>query len=132
MVKKHPNSLANLKRPVKGGPSPNPKGRPPNLFNSQIKQLTAGELAEIANLIVKGNLPALKAIAKSENATVIQVMVASVAVKIITKGDMAALDTLMNRIVGKVKEHVEVTGKSAPQVLVTLPSNGYEVKKLEE
>lgn len=124
----NPKSLKNL-RPIKKGQVLNPKGgqaHDPHL--KLIKMLTQKELAEIGNLVIKNNLDALKAIAKDKNATVIKVMLAAVAVKVIEKGDMHALDILLNRLVGKVKEQVEHLGNVAPQVVVTLPSNGREVK----
>jgi hypothetical protein len=41
-------------------------------------------------------------------------MVASVALKIISKGDMYALDVLLNRLIGKVKDEVLLTGDGNP------------------
>jgi hypothetical protein len=114
----------------KKGQSGNPKGRPPDVLGNQIRQLTAGELAEIANIIVKGNRDQLEQVANSNESSVLQVMVAKIASNIIMRGDMASLDILLNRLVGKVKEKVELTGANGgPQIIVSLPSNGREAKK---
>ena len=100
------------------------------MLGKMMRQLTAEEFAEIANLIIKGSIDELKAIAKDSKQTALRVMIASVAVKVIHKGDMGALDTLLNRLVGKVKERVEVTGANgAPQVIAYIPDNGKAAKE---
>lgn len=115
------------KRWVKGQ-SGNPLGKQTHL-DWKLRQLTRSEFAEIANMIIKGNIVELKKIIKDENSSALHCMVASVAVKCIQKGDMHSLDILLNRMVGKVKEEVELTGDiAAPQVIVSLPSNGREVQ----
>src|SRR4051812_49404796 len=126
-----PQSLANLK-PYKKGQSGNPAGRapdPPEL--KKLKNLTKAELVDVGNLVIKGDHEALKRLAKAPKATVLQRMLASVAVKIIEKGDMHSLDILLNRMVGRVKEEVALTG-NIPQVVVNLPSNGREAKDIDE
>ncbi len=42
----HPNSLANLKRPVKGGPSPNPSGRPKDILTQALRRLVDDDEAK--------------------------------------------------------------------------------------
>jgi hypothetical protein len=114
----------------KKGQSGNPSGKPkedPRL--KMLKNLTKTELVEIGNLVVKGNLTELRAIAKDESCPVIKAMIASIAVKIISKGDVHALDILLNRLIGKVKDEVEHTGRlDMPIVQITMPSNGREKK----
>lgn len=123
------SSLKNLVH-FKKGQSGNPGGRPvdpPEL--KKLKNLTRTELVEVGNLVIKNDLKALKAIGKDENASVLKVMIAAVAVKTIEQGDMYKLDLLLNRLVGKVSDKLELEGAVAPQVIVTLPSNGREVKE---
>lgn len=110
----------------KKGQSGNPAGarkHDPEL--KRLKNLTKHELIEIGNLVIKGNVAELKAIASNPKATVIQTMLAAVSVKIISKGDMGALDVLLNRLVGKVKDEQAIV-VSPGQVVVSLPSNGRE------
>lgn len=103
------------KHAFKKGQSGNPQGgRAHNAEEKALKKLTKEELIEIGNIIVKGDMDQLKAIAKDPKASVIQVMIASVAAKTIAKGDMHALDILLNRLVGKVKDEIDLTGTFKP------------------
>lgn len=110
------------------GQSGNPEGgraHDPEL--RELKTLTKKELVDVGNIIVKGDVANLKKIAADESATVLQRMLASVTARIISKGDMQALDVLLNRLVGKVKDEVKLGGElNLPQVIVTLPSNRKE------
>lgn len=114
----------------KKGQSGNPLGgKAHNPELKRIKNLTNNELVEVANLIIKGSINDLKEMKDDDEQTVLKRMLASVAVKIISKGDMHALDVLLNRLVGKVKDKLDVEGFSlAPgaQVIISLPSNGRE------
>lgn len=127
---RHKNRLtpALEKNKWKKGQSGNPAGRMPDSPElKKLKALTKSELTEVGNLIVKGDYVALKKMAKDDRATVLQRMLASVAQSVIYDGDMHKLDILLNRLVGKVKEEVNLTS-NLPQVIVNLPSNGREVK----
>lgn len=95
---------------------------------ARIKNLTKTELVEIGNLVVKGNIDALKKLAKAPGTPVITVWLAAICVKGIEKGDVGALDVLLNRLIGRVKEEVNLTS-NLPQVVVNLPSNGREAKE---
>ncbi len=120
-----------VKRKWKKGQSGNPGGKvpePPEL--KKLKHLTKLELVEIGNLIIKGDRNELEKKAKDKGSTVIQSMMAAIAKRVIDDGDMVALDRLLDRLIGKVKDEVEFSGNvlNAPQVIVTLPSNGREKK----
>lgn len=125
--------------PWKKGESGNPKGRKKDLPEVKtLRHLTAAQMAEIGNMIVCGDFDGLKRIGESikigspdhNRYTALQIMVASCAAKIIQKGDMYMLDVLLNRLIGKVKDQVVHSGipaAAAPQVIITLPSNGREI-----
>lgn len=110
---------------VKGDPRIKP-GRPPMSYeHKKLKQLTASEFAEIANLIVKGSIDQLITISKNKDEVALKVMLAAIAVKIMNKGDMDAMDKLLNRLVGKVPDKLNVRDESTmPRVVITLPDNG--------
>lgn len=121
-------SLRNRFRP---GNRANPRGASAhNPILKAIRSLTNEELLENLNLIVKGNAAQLKAIANDPHAPVVKAMIAAVADRIITKGDMHALDMLLNRLVGKVKDEVHHQGDTflPPQIILTLPDNGRTAK----
>lgn len=101
--------LANLKN-IKKGQVLNPEGgRAHNPELRAIKRMTAVEVAEMGSLVLKNDIDSLKKIAKEPGASVLKVMIAAVAVKVIEKGDAHALDILLNRLVGKVKENIEIS-----------------------
>lgn len=121
----------------KPGQSGNPNGsRAHDPEKQAIKKLTQAELSEIANLVLKGDVEELRELKDNDKETVLKRMVASVAIRIISKGDMFAFDTLLDRLIGKVKKQVDVSGIPAipqgiqpAQVIISLPSNGREAPK---
>jgi hypothetical protein len=118
----------------KPGQSGNPLGgqkHDPEM--KRLKNLTKSELIEIGNLIIKKDISALHKVVKDEKSTALQRMIASVVVKIIAKGDMAALDHLLNRLIGKVKDEIAFQGEiNAPQIIVTLPDNEHSAKQSDD
>ncbi len=115
----------------KKGTTGNPAGRPQVLPEEKLfKNLTKKELIEVGNYVIKGDLTALKNMAKRPGATVLQIMLAAVCIKVIQKGDMHQLDILLNRLVGKVRDEIHATGVVDAKVVVNLPSNGREVGKV--
>lgn len=94
-----------------------------------MRQLTAHEFAEMANLIVKGEFDEIERIDREKDGSALRCWIAAVAVKAANAGDMDALDKLLNRLVGKVKDHVEHSGTAPAQVVrLYLPPNGREAK----
>jgi len=101
----------------KGEPSANPLGA--KLHNPEIraiKNLTESEMVEIGSLILKGSLDELKAIKDAPGTTALKAMMASVAIKTIAKGDHQALDALLNRLIGKVKDEVKIISNNTNSV----------------
>jgi len=99
--------LAKFKYPK--GVSGNPEGaraHSPEL--KKIKNLTEQELVEAGSLILKSSVEELRALSKDDSATPLRRMIASVAIRTIAKGDPSAFDALLNRLVGKVKDVVQV------------------------
>lgn len=126
-VGKNPNSLKNL-RPVKKGEVRNPDGgRAHDPAKKALKYLSNEMLKEVIDVAVKGDLEKLAALAQSRTLPVLQVAVAKCMYDAVARGDWSTVERIVERCVGKVKEEVEITGISAPQVIVKLPSNGREI-----
>lgn len=108
----------------------NPYGGGPNApLARRIRTLTRKELIALGNLVVQGNVHELRRIKKDiAHSSTLKVMLASVALRVIEKGDVAAMEALLNRLIGKVpdKLHHEGLNDIGPQVIVTVPSNGRE------
>lgn len=131
-----PKQLKNLKNFPKGV-SGNPLGAGhPNYerTSSIMKRLTAREVKDLSGLILNGDIEQLQAIARNKKEKVIKVMLASVAVKIISKGDAGALNILLDRLIGKVPNPIRLGNTDGTpiadvvRVNVNLPSNGREIK----
>lgn len=108
------------------GRSGNPRGRPRDFLNTSMKKLTRDELEEIANVLIKGNQDDLDLILASRKVSLIQKMIATVAYKILERGDMDALDKLLNRLIGKVKDTVDISSNAigGTTVILKMPDNG--------
>lgn len=132
--------------PFKKGVSGNPLGG--KLHNPElraIKRLTSAEVAEIGTLIVSKNAKKLKDIItdamgdKSKGISAnpdskhssLKVWIATVALKGITKGDAHALDVLLNRITGRVKEKIELTGEEGGPIRQIVGAMTPDERKLE-
>jgi hypothetical protein len=108
------------------------KGRPPVSEDEKVlRKLSKAEFAEIASVILRGDRAELERMAKDPKTTIVKAMAASVCATIIKKGDADALDKFFNRIIGKVKDEVEVSGDGLkPQVILNFEDNGRKVKPL--
>lgn len=100
-----------------------------NKVGKEFKKLTTDELEQVISLVVQGKLEELQAIAKDKDANVLKIWIASIAVKAIQKGDPTALNALLDRVIGKVKDKSQFSeGISGDiQVVLTLPKNGSEL-----
>jgi hypothetical protein len=97
-----------------GGP-----GRPP--ISPEIKilrKLTVEKLEEIADLILAGDRPTLQLLANSHTEPAIRVAYARAALNAMQKGDLQTIEMILARLVGKVKEKVEHSGKVTLEDLV--------------
>ena len=114
--KKHPGS-ENLK-PWKPGESGNGKGRPPVPEDvKRIRKLTNDEIKEVGSLLLSGKQSELEALLKSDDTPMLKKWIASVAIAGVNAGDEKKLDAILNRIVGKVKEEIDVNVIPRPVIL---------------
>lgn len=93
------------------GNKANPKGGGAiSPITRAIRKITKEHLEDIADLILDSNLEGLKALASDPNASVLKVWIAKAAAEGIRKGDIYSLESLLNRLLGKPKERVELSG----------------------
>ncbi len=97
---------------VKGfqkGVATNPLGRGAEK-NMRLRKMTHEEIADIGSLILSGNLEALQAVPKDPNSSTLRVWFASIAMTAIKKGDASSLSIILDRLVGRPKAQVEISG----------------------
>lgn len=95
-------------------------GRPKELFvATKYRKLTQHELMVIGQAVIDGDIPALEEIVKNAKAadperrpTVLQVFIASCFLKAIKKGDVDALNKLLDRFVGRVPVAINLNAKA--------------------
>ena len=88
-----------------------------------IRRATHAHIAEVGTMALEGNVSGLEEIvrnAQSPNSpySVIQVAFATCLLKAIKKGDSFALNAILDRIVGKVKVDIEMTGAGGGPILM--------------
>lgn len=107
---KHPNSIKALKH-IKPGQVLNPiGGQAHNPELRRLKQMTREELAEVGGLVVQQNISELEAVAKSKTHSALQVWFATIALEAIKQKQTGLMNALLDRIVGKIPEKIELTG----------------------
>lgn len=98
------------KTQFKKGQSGNPGGRiklPEDV--KQAKNMNRVELERTLNRLVHMTPMQLKEILNAPNTPVFEVMIAQIVTKAAQQGDHMRLNFLLDRMVGKVKEHIEHT-----------------------
>lgn len=108
----------------RGGPGPKPS------ISNEVASLTRAEMQNIGKLLLQKDYDGIRDIKNDPTESMFRVMLASVCLKVVERGDMHALDILLNRLIGKVRDEIAVHGDSflAPQIIVQLPANGREAK----
>lgn len=98
--------LANL-RPIKKGQVLNPNGaRAHNPATKALKNLTIETYREVIELVLTGNLQALRDMRDNENIPAIQVGVARAFYNAIKCGDYGVIERIAERIVGKIPDQL--------------------------
>jgi hypothetical protein len=132
----HPNSLKNLEKGrFKPGEVSNPEGgRAVNPEMRKIRKLTTEEVVEVGSFLLSNNILALQRMTEDALAnpdsehSALKIWIARVVLTGSRKGDAYALEVVLNRLIGKVAEKMNFEGLNLPQVIVSLPSNGREIK----
>lgn len=105
----------NIKKPKTAwqkGQSGNPKGSSDVArMKGDIGRMTHVQVAEVGSLLLEGTLEQLQAKAIDPDASALQRWTATLVTQSMEKGDSATYERILNRIVGRVKDVIEVTGK---------------------
>jgi Glu-tRNA(Gln) amidotransferase subunit E-like FAD-binding protein len=112
--KKKYDGRANLKRGHwKKGESGNPNGRPKKLVSQLMinRKFSMSQINDIIQQLVGLTQPELQEISFADNATMIEKTVAEALLKSLQRGNLDAIETLLNRIYGKPQESVDITTK---------------------
>ena len=92
----------------------NPNGRPPLSPELKlVRNLTQEQLAQLGKLMLEKNYDELELIANSPQSNALLAMIASAIAKAVRSGNWEQAEFLMQRIVGKPKENLEVTLRGA-------------------
>jgi hypothetical protein len=116
--------------PFKKGVSGNPNGRPtitPEV--KALRKITNQSLEEIGDLILSGDRPKLQEIASSNTEPAIRVAYAKATLNAMVKGDLSTLEIILNRVVGKVREKLDL---SSPEGAIILKVVDYTTNKDEK
>ncbi len=114
-------------RPIKKGEVRNPNGAKTHKAY-RFNQLTREEVNKIVTIVATRNVKELQEIIHDPDSSALYVAYAACMVRLINKGDVDGIETLIQRVVGKVKDEVDMnhTGIPASQVVthVYIPPNG--------
>lgn len=101
----------------KPGQSGNPRGSSAKARAvGKLSRLTAEQVAEVGTMILSHDRAALKKLGEDPNASVLQVWMAGLVVNSMTKGESRTFTAVMDRIVGRAKETVELSGRNGTPV----------------
>jgi len=93
----------------KGGP-----GRPPDKLGRELRQLTQDEFRDIATMVLRGDLDEVEEIADDRTQPILKAMIARSIMTAYHKGDFYQFDAILNRIIGRVSQTVNVSTPTAP------------------
>lgn len=84
-----------------------------------IKHLTMDQVAQLASFIITNDVVELERVAADRvTSNVLQVWYANVALKGIVNGDVHALNAMLDRIVGKAPDKLQLTGPNGGPITV--------------
>lgn len=89
-----------------------------------IRKLSKEKFKELANILISGTREDLERMLASPGTTALTEMVIKVVLGIAERGDMTSLDRLLDRLIGKVKDEVEL---NVVKPMIIERRNGTEV-----
>lgn len=83
-----------------------------------LKGITNENLKELAEILLENNVQALSDVEKNPQSTVLKIWIARAAQRGIEEGDLASLETILNRILGRPKQAMEISGAEGNPIQV--------------
>lgn len=116
----------------KPGQSGNPEGaRRHNPVLRAIRRITQESYAEVVELIMTGTVDELKEVLTDPKATAVQKLLARAFLEATEKGQMGTLERLLERLIGKVPDNINLVSKTIRPLSEKLTeADKGEVKKL--
>lgn len=73
-----------------------------------VRRLTKDDLAEVGSFILEGNKKALEEIKENQDSSFLKYVIASALLKSADRGELATLNLLLDRVIGKPKDQIEL------------------------
>lgn len=108
----HPNSLKNLEKgKFKKGQVANPRGGAANLYHvPALKKYTIDTLLDTLNSLMSMTIAELEEVIANPKSTALMVVVARSFIRDKSKGDLLNLERILDRIFGKPKQDMTLSG----------------------
>lgn len=117
----------------KKGQSGNPKGSSAKAkLVGKINRLTAEQVAEVGSLILSNDREALKRLGNDPKASVLQVWMAGLIVNSMTKGESKTFTAILDRVCGRSKETVELSGRDGQPMSIEVASRQMTETEMRE
>lgn len=103
----------------KKGQSGNPSGRPKLTAEQRaLRNMTRETIGELTRMLLSDDLAGIKAMAETPRCPAIKLILAKAVFNAVKKGDLHALNLILDRAIGKVAEHVDVGGTGKIEVAI--------------
>lgn len=105
----------------KGQPSPNPNGRPPKFITTLKKQgFHPGDINRVILAILSLQVEKVSEIASNDEYTILERIVAKALINTLSKGNLYALESLLNRSVVKSRTENDLDSDKILRVTLNL------------
>jgi len=105
----------------KGQPSPNPNGRPPKFITTLKRQgYHAGDINRVILVILSLEVDKVSEIASNEAYTILERIIAKALINTLSKGNLYALESLLNRSIGLPNSNLKTENQETIHVSLKL------------
>jgi regulator of sigma D len=108
----------------------NPKGRTPIPEElKKIRKMNRDRLELVVSKYLNMNLIELNQVVKDPNTTALDHMICQIIIKSMATGDHARFNALMDRVVGKVKDQIELAANPHSELMAIIKSRSSQNDK---